>query len=278
MLRQREKTVSWKAGALSVGVHGLLIIGLLISVNWKTKHASTIAEVELWDSLPTVAAHPPPPEPTLEVQEKPKPEPIVKQEPLPKVEEPQSKEPVVDIALDKKLKALEQKKSDNKLKLEQSKKLEALKQDMLKDDQLVKDKLLKEQMQKQQNDAIKKLAQDMLAEDNATGVEQANIAKASASAGAIDEFQTKIRNKIRSNVNKSLCGNGNPELKFEIGLLPTGQLNGSPKLIKSSGNPSCDNAVERAIMASEPLPLPKDINLFNQFRSLKLTFRPNEAN
>lgn len=278
MLRQREKTVSWKAGALSVGVHGLLIIGLLVSVNWKTKHASTIAEVELWDSLPAVVAYPSPPEPTPEVQEKPKPEPIVKQEPLPKVEEPQSKEPVVDIALDKKLKALEQKKIDSKLKLDQSKKLEALKQEMLKDDQQVKDKLLKEQKLKQQNDAIKKLAQDMLAEDNATGVEQANAAKASASAGAIDEFQTKIRNKIRSNVNKSLCGNGNPELKFEIGLLPTGQLNGSPKLIKSSGNPSCDNAVERAIMASEPLPLPKDINLFNQFRSLKLTFRPNEAN
>jgi colicin import membrane protein len=278
MLRQREKTVSWKAGALSVGVHGLLIMALLVSVNWKTKHASTIAEVELWDSLPTMATHLPPPEPTPEVQEKPKPEQIVKQEPLPKVEEPQLKEPVVDIALDKKLKALEQKKIDDKLKLEQSKKLAALKQDMLKDDQQIKDKLLKEQKQKQQNDAIKKLAQDMLAEDNASGVEQANTAKVAASAGVIDEFQTKIRNKIRSNVNKSLCGNGNPELKFEIGLLPTGQLNGTPKLIKSSGNPTCDNAVDRAIMASDPLPLPKDANLFNQFRSLKLTFRPNEAN
>jgi colicin import membrane protein len=278
MLRQREKTVSWKAGALSLGVHGLLIMALLVSVNWKTKHASTIAEVELWDSLPSVAATPPPPESTPEVEEKPEPAPIVKQEPLPIVEEPRSKVPVVDIALEKKLKAMEQKKTDEKLKLEQSKKLAALKQEMLKDDQLAKEKLLKEQKQKQQNDAIKKLAQDILAEDNATGVGQANTAKASASAGIIDEFQTKIRNKIRSNVNKSLCGSGNPELKFEIGLQPTGQLNGSPKLIKSSGNPTCDNAVERAIMASDPLPLPKDLNLFNQFRSLKLTFRPNEAN
>lgn len=276
MLRQREKTVSWKAGAMSVGVHGLLIMALLVSVNWKTKHATTITEVELWDSLPTVTATPPPSELTPEVEKKPEPEPIVKQEPLPKEDAPHPKEPVVDIALEKKLKALEQKKIDDQLKLEQSKKLAALKQEMLKDDQLAKDKLLKEQ--KQQNDAIKKLAQDMLAEDNATGVAQANTAKASASSGTIDEFQTKIRNKIRSNVNKSLCGNGNLELKFEIGLQPTGQLNGSPKLIKSSGNPTCDSAVERAIMASEPLPLPKDMNLFNQFRNLKLTFRPNEAN
>ena len=117
-----------------------------------------------------------------------------------------------------------------------------------------------------------------MAEDNASGVERANTAKDSASTGVVDEFQTKIRNKIRSNVNKYLCGNGNPELKFEIGLQPTGQLNGSPKLIKSSGNPICDSAVERAIITSEPLPLPKDINLFNQFRIVKLTFRPNDAN
>jgi len=276
MLRKREKTVSWQAGALSIGVHGVLIAILLVSVNWKTKQVATIAEVELWDSLPTLAAPPPPPEPVVVVKEAQKPQPVVKQEPLPKVEEAPVKEPVVDIALEKKLKALEQKKSDDKLKLEESKKLAMLKQEMLKDDQLEKEKLLKDQKQKQQSDAIKRLAQAMLNEDNAAGAAQANAAKSAASAGIIDEFQTKIRNKIRSNVNKSLCGSGNPELKFEIGLQPTGQLNGGPKLIKSSGIAACDSAVERAIMASDPLPLPQDKTLFDQFRNLKLTFRPND--
>jgi len=276
MLRQREKTVSWQAGVLSIGMHGLLVAVLLVSVNWKTKQVATITEVELWDSLPAIAAPLPPPEPLVVVKEEPKPEPVMKHEPLPKVEEEPVKETVVDIALEKKLKALEQKKSDDKLKLEESKKLAMLKQEMLKDDQLEKEKLLKDQKQKQQSDVMKKLAQAMLSEDNAAGVAQANAAKSAASAGVIDEFQTKIRNKIRNNVNKSLCGSGNPELKFEIALQPTGQLNGAPKLIKSSGIAACDSAVERAIMVSDPLPLPQDKTLFDQFRNLKLTFRPND--
>ena len=71
-------------------------------------------------------------------------------------------------------------------------------------------------------------------------------------------LKIKIEAKISGNVNKTLCGDGNPELKFDIGLLPTGQLSGNPKLVKSSGNSACDEAVERAIMASEPLPLPDD--------------------
>jgi len=76
-------------------------------------------------------------------------------------------------------------------------------------------------------------------------------------------------------VNKTLCGDGNPELTFQISVLPTGELSGSPKLAKSSGNPTCDEAVERAIMASEPLPMPPDNAAKAEFRNLKLKFKPN---
>ena len=95
-----------------------------------------------------------------------------------------------------------------------------------------------------------------MAEEKTAGDQQALSAKAAANAGVLNEFRSKIQAKIRGNVNKSLCGEGNPELRFEIGLLPTGELSGAPKLIKSSGSAACDEAVERAIMASEPLPLP----------------------
>jgi colicin import membrane protein len=123
------------------------------------------------------------------------------------------------------------------------------------------------------NDALNKMQQELLNEDKAAGERSASA----ASAGVVNEFKAKIQAKIRSNVNKTLCGNGNPELKFEIGLIPTGELSGSPKLVKSSGNAACDDAVERAIRASEPLPLPQDASLFSQFRNLKLTFKPNES-
>ncbi len=140
------------------------------------------------------------------------------------------------------------------------------------------EKALKDKKANQQNDALKKLQQEALADDKATGDQQMSAAKAAASAGVIGEYQSKIRAKIRGNVNRTLCGTGNPELKFDIGLLPTGQLSGNPKLTKSSGSTACDEAVERAIMASEPLPLPKDSSLFSQFRDLKLIFRPNDSN
>ncbi len=125
---------------------------------------------------------------------------------------------------------------------------------------------------KDNSEAIKKLQQALLNEDKAVGTPSASR----VSAGEVNEFKAKIQAKIRGNVNKALCGSGNPELKFEIGLIPTGELSGSPKLVKSSGNAACDDAVDRAIRASEPLPLPTDPALFSEFRNLKLTFRPNE--
>ena len=120
--------------------------------------------------------------------------------------------------------------------------------------------------------ALQKLKEDML---NEAG-EADSKATSAANASLIGEYTDRIKAKIRGNVNKALCGEGNPELRFEINVLPTGQLSGSPSLIKSSGNPACDEAVERAIIASEPLPLPEDASLKSQFKNLKLKFKPNE--
>ncbi|MES2180587.1 MAG: energy transducer TonB [Pseudomonadota bacterium] len=279
MLRQRENKDSFKAGVLSVGVHAILLLALLISFNWKTTHPMNVAEVELWDSLPNIAVTKPLPEPVI------KPEPVVKEEPKPEpkpiVEEKPKEEPKVDIALEKKKKELELKKVEEKLKadqaLEQKKKLALLQEQTRLDDLHDKEKLLKDNKAKAQKDALKQIQQDMAADARNADNQQALGAKAAANAGIVAEFQNKIRTKIRGNVNKTLCGDGNPELKFDIGLLPTGELNGNPKLVKSSGSPACDEAVERAIMASEPLPLPSDSSLFSQFRNLKLTFRPNDG-
>jgi colicin import membrane protein len=277
MHRQPEKIGYIPAALLSLAVHGLLLLALLISVNWKTTQPMVIAEVELWDSLPTKALPTPLPEPT--------PKPAVEVKPLtvltPVVEKPIDDEPLVDIALEKKkaeekLKKELQKELEQKQALDKKKKLAEIKQAMLKEEQLAREEKLKEQKLQQQNEALKKLAQQMLAEDNTASSQRALSAKAAANASIVGEYQNKIRQKIRSNVNKSLCGSGNPELKFDLSLQPTGMLSGAPKLTKSSGNRACDEAVERAIIASAPLPLPSEASLFSQFRNLKLTFRPNE--
>lgn len=291
MLRPHESTDSWKAGALAIAVHVFLLGAMLVSFNWKAAHpVLNVTEVELWDKLPStkpVINEPSKPEPKPIVEENPEPKPVIKPEPKPIVEEkPKPEEPKVDIEFEKKKEELKQKELK---KIEELKQKELIEKQKALDEQRKKDMLEKIQkiaredelrekkaVEKKQSDALKKMQQDMLSEESATDNKQANAASAAASASVIGEYQDKIRSKIRGNVNKTLCGEGNPELRFTIGLLPTGDFSSAPKLTKSSGNSACDAAVERAIAASEPLPLPTDPAIYSKFRNLNLTFKPNE--
>lgn len=281
MLRPHENRDSWKAGALAIGVHVFLFGAMMVSFNWKAAHpVLNVTEVELWDKLPSTKPV---------VQSQPKPKPVVEQkpevkppEPKPVVEEkPQPEEPKVDIELEKKKEALKQKAL--KQKEEQKQKALAEKQKALDEQrkkeiaQKMREEDLKEKkpVDKKQPD-FEKMQKEFLAEDNQNVSKKVNAANAAADANVVGEFTDRIRSKIRGNVNKTLCGNGNPELIFAIGLLPTGELSGEPKLKKSSGNSACDAAVERAIAASQPLPLPTDPAIYAKFRNLNLTFKPNE--
>lgn len=267
MIRKHENSDSWKAGAQAIGVHVVLLAAMLISFNWKAAHPIVaVTEVELWDKLPaskTVDVPKPAPKPVVEEKPEPKPE------PKPIVEEkPKPEEPKVDISVEIKKKELEKKQVDEQRKKDALEKLQQeAREDELKD---------KKAVEKKNKDALKKLQQEALLDEKAAGEKQANAANSAANASIIGEYTEKIKAIIRSHVNKTLCGDGNPELKFEISVLPTGQIGGTPKVKKTSGIDACDEAVERAIMASEPLPLPEDASLKAQFKNLNLTFKPNE--
>ena len=279
MIRKHESDVSRKAGLLALGVHGVLLVAMIVSINWKAAHPPMqVTEVELWDKLPAKSApkqvepkpeekpEPKPPEPKPEIKEDPKPD---AQEPPKPKKEPDT--PKVDIALEKKKQeklAQEKKEQDKKEKEEATKKLAA----EMREEQLRDEKAAEKAEAKKQADALKKLQNEALTEEKGESDKQASAANASL----VGEFTEKIKAKVRGNVNKTLCSDGNPELRFEIGVLPSGELAGAPKLVKSSGNDACDEAVERAIMASEPLPLPTEASAKAQFRNLKLKFRPNE--
>jgi colicin import membrane protein len=63
---------------------------------------------------------------------------------------------------------------------------------------------------------------------------------------------------------------------YEVTLLPGGEVLHAV-LRRSSGASAYDEAVERAIMAAQPLPVPSDPNLFqSSFRVLELKFKPKE--
>ena len=267
MIRKHENSDSWKAGALAIGVHVVLLAAMLISFNWKAAHpVATVTEVELWDKLPTPkTVDVPKPEPKTVIEDKTEP----KSEPKPIAEEkPKPEEPKVDISLEKKKKELEQKQVDEQHKKDAFEKLkQEAREDELKD---------KKAVEKKNKDALKKLQQETLSDEKAAGEKQANAANSAANASVIGEYKAKIIAKIRANVNKTLCGDGSPEIRVEINVLPTGQIGGTPKVTKSSSSDACDEAVMRAIIASEPLPLPDDPSLKSQFKNLNSTFRPND--
>lgn len=87
-----------------------------------------------------------------------------------------------------------------------------------------------------------------------------------------DEYIGKIKAKIENNTFAPEGLSGNPRAEFRIVLLPTGEVL-SATLLQSSGNPAYDEAVERSIYKSVPLPLPpNNPELFREFRELRLPF------
>jgi colicin import membrane protein len=252
----------WQAGGLSLLVHGLFFALLVMTFSWKNVQPMQVAQVELWDSLPQPRitkpepapepspppkiepepAPPPPPEPKAEIQVKPKPPVAEVRKPIKEV--PKKPDPAL------KAKEVEKKHKED---------LRKLQADLLKDDQPV------------DHEAEKALAESKAA----TEAKHAADALA-ASSGVVDEYKARIVAKIKRFVNKQVCGTGKPELVFAIALIPTGEVSGNPRLVKGSSLPACDQAVERAILQAQPLPLPPQPELFAQFRDLNLKFRPNE--
>jgi len=97
--------------------------------------------------------------------------------------------------------------------------------------------------------------------------------QAAARDKALLSWTDKIRAKIRGNIVLPRDIPGNPEAIFDVTILPTGELL-NVRMRKSSGHTAYDDAVERAIRKSEPLPLPDDRAVFR--RDLELKFRPQD--
>ncbi len=109
--------------------------------------------------------------------------------------------------------------------------------------------------------------------------ERARAAQAAAAASAITnevgKYKGLISAKIRRNIVRPLDALDNVQAEFDVVLLPGGYVL-SARLSKPSGSAAYDEAVERAIMKAQPLPLPQDVSLFNRFRELHLIFTPKE--
>ena len=117
----------------------------------------------------------------------------------------------------------------------------------------------------------KELAERQAAERAARAATDAATARARAKAEG--DYVGKIRAKVKGNIILAIDVAGNPEAVFDVVQLPTGEVL-SVRLTKSSGNRAYDEAVERAINKSSPLPKPDQADVFQ--RQLSLKFRPLE--
>ena len=258
MIRPQEKIIARRAAIYAASVHILLIMIMIVSFEWRVK-LPQVAEVELWDSIPQSIAKP---------IETPALEKKVEVEPPKPLEKPSKVEEIIkSLTSDKADISLKQKKEEERKKLEDQKKKDDLKkiqEELLKQDQLAK--LQQELLQEKPKPSLNRHEE----------MKQSNTQEGGAKLGEMDKYKVLIQRKIQQNVNKQLCGTNPVELQFEIRLMPTGELIGNPKMLKSSGIPVCDESVERAIFQSQPLPVPTDTDLFSKFKNLKLNFHPNE--
>jgi colicin import membrane protein len=92
----------------------------------------------------------------------------------------------------------------------------------------------------------------------------------------VRDFQERIRAKIRDALILPQNLKGDAEVVFQVSLLPNGEVL-RVILVKTSGQPLYDRAVEGAIFKASPLPLPNERDTAAQFREgLTLKFRPSE--
>lgn len=89
--------------------------------------------------------------------------------------------------------------------------------------------------------------------------------------GDVDKYKLAIATKVRGNLLRPPGLSGNPEATFEVDQLPSGEVL-DVRLKRSSGVAALDEAIERAIRRSNPLPVPANPSLFQ--RTLELKFRP----
>jgi colicin import membrane protein len=239
------------AGILALVVHSVFFALLYFGFNWNRQSFSNPAmTVELWSSLPEDVVRLPA-TPKIEVAAPPPPQEKIAK---PDIVMPEKKKPAV--------KPVEAK--PEKTKPEKTKPLP-------KAIEAVKPRPDAKTPAAQSADA--RIADQQAAQHQAAQARQDELD--AANGKVVDEFRAKINAKIRRNVVNPPGVAKDARAEFMVTLLPGGAVL-KADLVKSSGNAAYDDAVERAILKSDPLPVPQDGLLFNRFRQLDLVFKPEQ--
>ncbi len=293
-----------KAYVLALLAHALLLAALTWGVNWRRQPELQTVEAELWANVPQQAAPklqepPPPPPPPPKPEVKPPPPPP----PAPKVEarkpEPVAPDPQIAIEKERKrLEKLEQEKEKKereelrKQEIAEQKRLEKERKELERQERekkLAEEKAEKERL-RQEEIAREKARQEAIAKAQAEAQRQANISRmaglanatggptsvgtAQQSSGPSAGYGAKIRALLRPKIVFPDNLAGNPAAEVEVRTSPDGSV-ASRRLIRSSGVPSWDDAVLKAIDKTDRFPPDTDGD-GKVPPVLQLTFRPKD--
>lgn len=250
------------SGMLSLLVHGAFVALLVYTVQWQNRPAAPV-QAELWNSLPALppAVQPPPPPPPAPAPapEPPRPAPMAEAPPPPV-------KPAIVVEKAKPLppdtRKLPDPAAEERARLAHE---EAVLKQMDRDLRAQAAREQAEQARREQSEE-QRLAQLQRIAD-ARQKADAQQAQSNLLRGA----QDRIIAKIRENTIVPASVPAGVEVVVKFVLLPDGSvLDGSVHLVSSSGNPTYDDAVQRAIIAAQPLPMPEDVMLRRTMRDIKL--------
>jgi len=273
----------FSSGGLALGIHALFFVGLVLSMSWKNLPTLPV-EAELWADFP-------PPQPILE----PMPEPEMPQV-APDVLPPPQPAPATeaDIALrqaeeEKVRQETERRRQEEAKALEEARQLEAkraaeeavrVREEAQRAEAEAAEKVEKARIDKlKQELARRQVEQDMARQAQAELAAEAPQMRALQAQAVrrdrvVQDFRQKIQAKVLSYVRLPQRLSGNPEAIFLVTLFANGEVR-EARLVQSSGQPSYDDEVERAILKASPLPLPNEKEAAAAFRGgLTMKFRP----
>ncbi len=233
------------AGVLALVVHGALFALLYFGVNWHNDQQQGMV-VDIWDSLPAMRAEPAKVELPPPIQQAEPPKPV---EPLKQAELAEPPKADIELAVKKK----------PKVKLPEPKPAVEVKKPPA-----------------QLKPAVAKISEaDRVLQAAQAEQDRARAAQAAATEKIVDEYVSRIEAKIKRMVVEPPDVLESMQAEFDVILIPDGSVL-STRLTKPSGNAAYDEAVARAIVKAQLLPLPPDTSLFNRFRELHLTIRPKK--
>jgi colicin import membrane protein len=283
------------AGLLALAVHGFFVLLLVLGVSWQIHNPQPVM-ADLWQSLPELPRPEPllPPEPPAEPVPPPKPAPLPEPKPQPKAV---VEDRAADIALQKKkqeekllkqkeAEELKNKRAEEKKRRDEARRMEVelereaaqMEADSLKKEQDKKlaEIKLRESLKREEEEMQQRMLEESLAaEAGQLKAKAAADQRASEIEKIVARYKEMISAKIRGNTRLPENLPGNPEVDFNVSVLPTGEI-AKISLTKGSGNAAYDEAVRRGIEKSSPLPLPPDKAAAAKFRDLDLKHKARE--